>query len=61
MSEGIACLNMGHLEGLERAFGALAWLIGRKTVTSVVIAGRTEAQFKDNLIASELKLTAEEQ
>ncbi|WP_275783350.1 aldo/keto reductase [Pararhizobium gei] len=39
---------------------ALAWLIGRKPVTSVIIGGRTEAQFKDNLAAAELTLTAEE-
>jgi aryl-alcohol dehydrogenase-like predicted oxidoreductase len=38
----------------------LAWLIGRKAVTAVVIGGRTEAQFKDNLAAADLKLTAEE-
>jgi aryl-alcohol dehydrogenase-like predicted oxidoreductase len=39
---------------------ALAWLIGRKAVTSVIIGGRTEAQFKDNLAAAELKLSEEE-
>ncbi|MCG5479226.1 aldo/keto reductase [Sinorhizobium alkalisoli] len=39
---------------------ALAWLIGRKGVTSVVIGGRTEAQFRDNLAAASLKLNDEE-
>ncbi|WP_081158283.1 aldo/keto reductase [Ensifer aridi] len=39
---------------------ALAWLIGRKAVTSVIIGGRTEAQFRDNLAAANLKLTDEE-
>jgi len=39
---------------------ALAWLIGRKAVTSVIIGGRTKAQFKDNLAAADLALTAEE-
>jgi aryl-alcohol dehydrogenase-like predicted oxidoreductase len=39
---------------------ALAWLIGRPGVSSVIIGGRTEAQFKDNLAATALKLTAEE-
>ena len=29
-------------------------------MTSLVIGGRTEAQFKDNLAAADLKLTAEE-
>ncbi|ASY63534.1 Oxidoreductase [Sinorhizobium sojae CCBAU 05684] len=39
---------------------ALAWLIGRKGVTSVIIGGRTEAQFRDNLAAACLKLNDEE-
>ncbi|MEY9326488.1 aldo/keto reductase [Sinorhizobium fredii] len=39
---------------------ALAWLIGRKAVTSVIIGGRTEAQFRDNLAAASLKLSDEE-
>lgn len=36
---------------------ALAWLLQRPGVTSVIIGGRTEAQFKDNLAAADLKLT----
>lgn len=39
---------------------ALAWLIGRKAVTSVIIGGRTEAQFRDNLASADLVLTDEE-
>ncbi|WP_439623064.1 aldo/keto reductase [Shinella sp.] len=46
--------------GVSAAQVALAWLIGRKGVTSVIIGGRTEAQFKDNLASAELKLTDEE-
>ncbi|OJF91984.1 aldo/keto reductase [Pararhizobium antarcticum] len=46
--------------GVSAAQVALAWLIGRKAVTSVIIGGRTEAQFKDNLGAAELTLSAEE-
>ncbi|RWH46678.1 MAG: aldo/keto reductase [Mesorhizobium sp.] len=46
--------------GVSAAQVALAWLIGRKPVTSVIIGGRTEAQFKDNLAAAELRLSAEE-
>ncbi|HLH47798.1 MAG TPA: aldo/keto reductase, partial [Roseiarcus sp.] len=38
----------------------LAWLLGRPGVTSVIVGGRTEAQFKDNLAAAELKLTPDE-
>ncbi len=39
---------------------AIAWLIGRDAVTSVIIGGRTEDQFRDNLAAAGLKLTDEE-
>lgn len=46
--------------GVSGAQVALAWLLGRPGVTSVIIGGRTEAQFKDNLAAADLKLTAEE-
>ncbi len=46
--------------GVSAAQVALAWLIGRKGVTSVIIGGRTEAQFKDNLASAGLKLTDEE-
>jgi diketogulonate reductase-like aldo/keto reductase len=36
---------------------ALAWLLQRPGVTSVIAGGRNEAQFKDNLAAADLKLT----
>src|ERR1700734_4449009 len=39
---------------------ALAWLLGRPGVTSVIVGGRTEAQIKDNLGAAALKLTPDE-
>jgi aryl-alcohol dehydrogenase-like predicted oxidoreductase len=39
---------------------ALAWLLGRPGVTSVIVGGRTEAQIKDNLGAGALKLTPDE-
>jgi len=39
---------------------ALAWLLGRPAVTSLVIGGRTEAQFRDNLACVDVKLTADE-
>ena len=53
-------VSIAESRGVSAAQVALAWLIGRKAVTSVVIGGRTEAQFKDNLAAADLKLTAEE-
>ena len=43
--------------GVSAAQVALAWLLGRPGVTSVIIGGRTEAQFRDNLAAASLKLT----
>ena len=39
---------------------ALAWLLGRPGVTSLIIGGRSEAHFKDNLAAADLKLSADE-
>ncbi|QYA03818.1 aldo/keto reductase [Rhizobium sp. B21/90] len=55
-----ALVEIGDSRGVSAAQVALAWLIGRKGVTSVIIGGRTEAQFRDNLAAAELKLTDEE-
>jgi aryl-alcohol dehydrogenase-like predicted oxidoreductase len=39
---------------------ALAWLMGRPAVTSVIIGARTDAQLIDNLKAAQLVLTADE-
>jgi aryl-alcohol dehydrogenase-like predicted oxidoreductase len=39
---------------------ALAYLLGRPGVTSLIIGARTEAQLKDNLGAANLKLMSEE-
>ena len=39
---------------------ALAWLLGRPGITSLVIGGRNEAQLKDNLAAAALVLSPEE-
>lgn len=46
--------------GVSPAQVALAWLIDRKGVTSVIIGGRREEQFRDNLAAASLKLSDEE-
>jgi aryl-alcohol dehydrogenase-like predicted oxidoreductase len=50
-------VSIAESRGVSAAQVALAWLIGRKGVTSVIVGGRTEAQFKDNLAAAELKLS----
>ncbi|MGO8799519.1 MAG: aldo/keto reductase [Roseiarcus sp.] len=55
-----ALVAIADARGVSGAQVALAWLLGRPGVTSVIIGGRTEAQFKDNLAAAELKLTPEE-
>jgi aryl-alcohol dehydrogenase-like predicted oxidoreductase len=39
---------------------AIAWLLARKEVSSVILGARTVAQLDDNLRASEVKLTAED-
>ena len=51
---------IGEAHGVSAARIALAWTLGRAGVTSLVIGGRTEAQFKDNLAATEVKLSPEE-
>ena len=50
----------GRSEGVTPAQVALAWLLGRPGVTSLVIGARTDAQLADNLKAADLRLTAEE-
>ncbi len=48
----------GH--GVSAARVALAWLLGRPGVTSLIVGARTEEQLEDNLQAMELGLSAEE-
>ncbi|MCW2864406.1 MAG: aldo/keto reductase [Actinoallomurus sp.] len=48
----------GH--GVSAAQVALAWLLGRPAVTSLVIGARTTEQLADNLAAAELTLSEEE-
>jgi aryl-alcohol dehydrogenase-like predicted oxidoreductase len=53
-------VEIGKAHKCSAARVALAWLIGRPGVSSVIIGGRTEEQFSDNLAAADLKLSAEE-
>jgi len=46
--------------GASPARAALAWLIGRPAVTSVIIGARTDEQLADNLAAADLILSPEE-
>ena len=46
-------VEIGAAHGVSAAQVALAWLLGRPAVASLVIGGRNEAQFKDNLASVE--------
>jgi aryl-alcohol dehydrogenase-like predicted oxidoreductase len=46
--------------GVSAAQVALAWLLGRPGVSSVVVGARTEEQLADNLAAASLRLSTEE-
>ncbi len=47
--------------GVSAAQVALAWLLARPAVTSVIVGARTDEQLADNLAAASLQLTADEQ
>ena len=51
---------IGEAHGRSGAQIALSWLLGRPAVTTLIIGGRTEAQFRDNLASVEVKLTEAE-
>ena len=53
-------VSIGEARGVSAAQVALSWLLGRPGISSLVIGGRNEAQFKDNFGAVSLKLTADE-
>jgi aryl-alcohol dehydrogenase-like predicted oxidoreductase len=53
-------LEIAGDRGVSAAQVALAWLLGRPGVTSVIVGARTEEQLADNLAAAELALSAEE-
>ncbi len=51
---------MGDRRGVSAAQVALAWLLERPGVTSVVTGGRKEEHFRDNFGAVDLTLTDED-
>ena len=55
-----AAVEIGAGHGVSAAQVALAWLLGRPGVSSLLIGARTDEQLADNLAAAELELTAEE-
>ena len=52
-----ALVDIGDARGISAAQVALAWLLGRPGVSSLVVGGRTEAQFLDNFGAVGLTLS----
>ena len=55
-----AAIEIGAAHGVSAAQVALAWLLGRPGVSSLVIGARTDEQLADNLAAAQLELSAEE-
>jgi len=55
-----ALVDIASARGVSPSQVALAWLLGRPGVTTLIIGGRNEAQFKDNLGSLNVKLTGEE-
>jgi len=50
-------VEIGEGHGVSAAQVALAWLLGRPGVVSLIIGARTDEQLADNLAAAELKLS----
>ncbi len=53
-------VTIAGARGVPPAQIALAWLLSRPSVSSVIIGGRTDDHFKANLGAVDIELTAEE-
>ena len=53
-------VSIGEERGVSAAQVALAYLLGRPAVTSLVVGAKTAEQLADNLAAADLALTAEE-
>jgi aryl-alcohol dehydrogenase-like predicted oxidoreductase len=53
-------VDIAGAHGASPARVALAWLLGRPAVTSLIIGARTDDQLRDNLGAADLALTADE-
>ena len=51
---------VGEAHGVSAAQVALAWLLTRPTVSSVIVGARTDEQLADNLRAAELQLSDDE-
>jgi aryl-alcohol dehydrogenase-like predicted oxidoreductase len=55
-----ALVEIGEGHGVSAAQVALAWLLGRPGVASLIVGARTDEQLADNLAAAELTLSEDE-
>ncbi len=53
-------VEIGSAHGVSAAQVALAWLLGRPGITSLIVGARTGEQLADNLAAADLTLHADE-
>jgi aryl-alcohol dehydrogenase-like predicted oxidoreductase len=53
-------IKIGEAHGVSAARVALAWLLAKPGVTSLIVGARTTDQLRDNLAAADLTLSAEE-
>jgi aryl-alcohol dehydrogenase-like predicted oxidoreductase len=53
-------VEISEAHGVSAAQVALAWLLARPGITSLIVGARTEEQLADNLAAAELELTPDE-
>jgi aryl-alcohol dehydrogenase-like predicted oxidoreductase len=53
-------MEIAQSHGVSPARVALAWLLGRPAVTTVIVGARTDEQLADNLAAAELELSGED-
>jgi aryl-alcohol dehydrogenase-like predicted oxidoreductase len=53
-------VEIADSRGVSAAQVALAWLLGRPGVASIIVGARTDEQLADNLQAADLELSAEE-
>jgi aryl-alcohol dehydrogenase-like predicted oxidoreductase len=55
-----ALIEVGNEHGVSAAQAALAWLLTRPSVASVIVGARTDEQLADNLAAAQLVLSDDE-
>ncbi len=55
-----ALVEVGEARGVSAAQVALAWLLGRPGIASLVVGGDTEAHFRDDIAAADLELATDE-